>query len=58
MMMKLITLFLLTFQSGPGYAVKQLPIMVAPEMTCHTAFANNTIQKDTSIYYRGKQVFA
>ena len=56
--MKLITLFLLMAQSGPNYAVKQLPIMVAPEMTCHTALANNSIQKDTGIYYKGKQVFA
>ena len=58
MIMKLITLFLLMAQSGPSYAVKQLPIMVAPEMTCHTALANNSIQKDTGIYYKGKQVFA
>ena len=52
MMMKLITLFLLTFQSGPGYAVKQLPIMVAPEMTCHTALANNTMIKDDGVFNR------
>ena len=56
--MKLITLFLLMSQSSSGYAIKQLPIIVAPEMTCHTALANNTIIKDTGIYYRGKQVFA
>ena len=58
MIMKLITLFLLMAQSGPSYAVKQLPIMVAPEMTCHTALANNSIQKDEGVFYRGKQVFA
>ena len=58
MIMKLITLFLLMAQSGPSYAVKQLPIMVAPEMTCHTALANNTMIKDDGVFYRGKKVFA
>ena len=54
--MKLVTLFLFMAQSGPSYAIKQLPLMVVPEMTCHTALANNTIIKDTGVFYRGKQV--
>ena len=58
MIKKLVTIFLLMAQSGPSYAIKQIPIMVAPEMTCYTALADKTIQKDTGIYYRGKQVFA
>ena len=58
MIKKLVTIFLLMAQSGPTYAIKQLPIMVAPEMSCHTALAKKTIKHDTGIYYRGKQVFA
>ena len=59
-MMKLITLFLFTATSSTTYAVKQIPMMVAPEIMCYEAFKSKVSfnQLPVGIRYKGKQVFA
>jgi len=58
--MKFITLFLMIVQSGASYTVKQVPIMMLPEMSCYTGLENNTIINELpyGVRYRGKEVFA
>ena len=60
-MMKLITLFLFTATSSTTYAVKQIPMMVAPEIMCYEAFKSKVsfnilftvkfLLKDLSVLY-------
>ena len=59
-MMKLVTLFLFFVTSSATYTVKQIPMMVAPEVMCFDVFKSKVSFNDLPIgvRHKGKQVFA
>ena len=59
-MMKLVTLFLFFITSSATYSVKQIPMMVAPEVMCFDAFKSKVTFNNLPIgvIHQGKQVFA
>ena len=59
-MMKLVTLFLFFVTSSASYSVKQIPMMVAPEVMCFDAFKSKVTFNNLPIgvMHQGKQVFA